>query len=734
VSDVAAAPGFLRGIVVLELGDGVAGGAAGSVLASLGADVSSVRRADAPIHSLRPPAPGDAGESMLSVLLSAGKKTVRDAGLDPRGFDVVFDDRCDMATADQAAANFETFASKDDPGVWVTVTPFGLSGPKRGWAASDLIVAAASGLISGVRDPVTSRPVQMAGQQAYLSAGHVAALAACHGLDTSRREGRPVQVDLSAQEAALATGPVLAVARAAMNCLSGGGASRNGAPAGLFRCRDGLVHIMALESHQWQALTGVLGSPSWALQFSDVKQRITGSGELSDHLEAELSTWGRAEAEQRLQAAGVPATALRGPADLIDLDQFAVREAVRSVEHNGVAVRALADPYRVTHPPASNERPPLGIGGLRVAEVGHVLAVPLAGALLGGMGANVLKVEDPERLDMYRREGPYIDNVARPEWSAYFAFMNHSKRSVELRMTDTSRLTSLLGQADVVVENLGPQRARRVHVDAATQLERYPMSLAVSSSGYGHVGPRSTYRVYAYNVHTSCGLSYLSRTPAGAPPIIDMAWADLISGYALATVIAAWAIGGSARGGAAVDFSMVELAAGRFNEYLAAASVDAGRGDGVASDHGGPCWPSGVYRTAIDGRWLALSVRSEVEWLALKRVLRDAAGPGARELAATTSAAGQAAELGRTLDDVLSQCDPDDLEQSLQHCGVAAAIVADAELLVSDPHLLQRGFFATVEHPFWGRRNVIGLPWRFTDRPRSDLGTPPLFGSAEPTF
>ena len=58
-------------------------------------------------------------------------------------------------------------------------------------------------------------------------------------------------------------------------------------------------------------------------------------------------------------------------------------------------------------------------------EAGRVLAVPLAGALLGALGAEVTKLEDLARLDMYRRRGPYIDGEPGTERGAYFALMNH---------------------------------------------------------------------------------------------------------------------------------------------------------------------------------------------------------------------------------------------------------------------------------------------------------------------
>src|SRR5260370_40583202 len=84
--------------------------------------------------------------------------------------------------------------------------------------------------------------------------------------------------------------------------------------------------------------------------------------------------------------------------------------------------------------PADHETPgngpDRGLGGLRILELTHVLAGPIVGSLLGAMGADVVRLEDERRLDIYRRTGPFADGIAGLERGAYFAVANFSKRSV----------------------------------------------------------------------------------------------------------------------------------------------------------------------------------------------------------------------------------------------------------------------------------------------------------------
>ena len=722
---------FLKSISVLELGDGVAGAAAGAVLASLGAEVTTVGVAGAVAHEMRPELPGgeDVSDSLLSVVLRAGK-AVATSPEDVRvaDFDVVIVDRCDLPVVGVDA--YLDSVANDNRSVWVTVSPFGLSGPQREWRATDFTVAAAGGLLGSVSDKRTGTPVRMAGCQALLSVGHVAALAACHGIDEWRRTGRSGHGVVAAQEAVAATGPGRRLSQELLGCVSLGGSGRFGAPAGLYRCKDGFVHIMAMEDHQWRALVKELGEPDWAMEYMDPSRRIDEPAAINAHLEATLSSFTKVEAEQRLQRGGVPATAMYSPAELIDVEQYAARGSIASLHAGASETRAIRSPFVVVPHDGDATGGPRGIGGLRVAEVGHVLAVPLCAALLGAMGAVVTKIEDPARLDMYRRNGPYIDGEPGPDRSAYFAVMNHSKTSAVVDLEDASARNAVLDDADVVIENLGPRRARHLGLDCRSVSDARPTSLAVSSSGFGHEGPWSGYRAYAYNLHTSTGLAHLTCIE-GEPAQIDVAWADLISGIALATVVAAWAVGPTSANGAAVDFSMAELAVGRFNEFLAAAALyleDDGGDRGLGLQRQAPYAPQRAYRTSPDGPWLAVSVRTDDEWIAFCAVLGDPDSLRGTRYSTARGRLDDADAIDREIERIVEGRSAPSLARALQGAGVPASVVLTAADLVADEHLAARGFFPEIEHPLWGRRRLIGVPWRFVGREPFSLAPPPQLG------
>ena len=724
-------PGYLEGLRVLELGDGVAGAAATAVLADLGAHVEKARSADCPaLDQESPPA--------LSVVLDRGKSVIDlPASLSLSSYDLVvcdrFGGRVEALPSDPEA--YLRALQELAPPAAVTISAYGLRGRRRDWSGSEITVGAAAALYA--TDPSSGSPVKLGGYQAMLGAGHVAALAACHVIDLSRRRGTPAHADLSAHEAAIAIGPTLRLAHALFRCVGAAGSRRNGAPAGFYRCRDGEVRISAMENHQYQALCRAFGNPAWAGQFANAAARIDRAGELDRLVSAQIADWSKADCEARLQREGVPATAMYEVADLLHWPQFAARAAFEpltpAAQKSGCAIRPPVRVAKVQKTDRVNQRP-AGLAGLRIAEAGHVLAVPLATSLLGALGASVTKLEDPHRIDVYRRRGPYIDGSAgepRPdgspglERSAYFAAVNHSKRSVSLDLeADRVELDALLADHDVLVENLGPSRARRLRLDAASATEDHPHLLAISSSGYGHYGPWSSYRAYAYNLHAACGLCSQTRTAAGEPAEIDLAWGDLITAYAIATVIAAWAIGDPRASGnqrRSIDFSMAELLSARFNERIAELTA------GLPAIGRSRPRLDGYYRTA-DQRWVAVSVSTDDQWANLCRVL----GCETSVYEAGRSAdlrARQASGLAASIAGRLAAWPAADVASALQANGVAAAVAASIEDLLNDAHLSDRGFFPTVEHPVWGTNRVIGLPWSVVGEKPIALGAPPIFGS-----
>ena len=152
-------------------------------------------------------------------------------------------------------------------------------------------------------------------------------------------------------------------------------------------------------------------------------------------------------------------------------------------------------------------------------------------------------------------------------------------------------------RSQVLLENLGPSRATKLGLDADEARAAHPHLLAVSSKGYGHQGPWSRYRAYAYNLHARAPWC-TSRGPGRAIRSTRSRWADVIAGYAIATLVAAWALG-SARPGR--HDRLLDGRAGRqsVQRVLAAADLNGADLFEDGTNHRRP-----VARTPVPGwRW-----------------------------------------------------------------------------------------------------------------------------------
>lgn len=682
MTDAVRPPGFLSGLRVLQVGDGIAGSAAAALLAALGADVARApstgqRRAGPTIDT--PGGPVAAVELVLDrqKVALASQPSVRD-------FDLVI--------ADGAHPPPDPAADV----VLVTVSAFGAEGPHHDRPGGEITAQASGGLLATIED-TDGTPVPAPGYVASKAVGAVAALAALHGLDRRNREGGAVTVDVSAQEAVIFTAALPECAHLLYRCPGRAGSGRYLAPSGAFACRDGLVRITAVENHQWKGLLAALGDPEWATGLDERPARI----EHAELINARVTDWTatrlKADCAALLQANGVPSTPVNHPAELLASPQLTHRGSLQKARLSGCDAVVLGPPWSVS-PGAVGAPSRPGLTGLRISELTHVLAGPIVGALLGAMGANVARIEDPERLDIYRRSGPFADGVAGPERGAYYAVANHSKHSLLLDPAHASEdVAAILAESEVLIENVGTSRLHRLAVDPRALAGSGRLTLRVS--GFGSDGPLAGYRVYANNVQSYGGLAGLSTLADGAPARLGTVLADPLSSVVGAAVIAAWALGPSRSTGAVIDLSMAEVVASTVSEYLTAASI------------GQPTVDERVLRVvhrATDDRWVAVELGGD-------QIEQDTVEFVAALV--TTNRAGDAAN-------------------KLQGAGFEAAVVRRAEDLIADTHLTTRGFFPEIAHPDpdLGTARLVGLPWRFTGEGPIPLAPPPALGSSNADY
>jgi formyl-CoA transferase len=179
------------------------------------------------------------------------------------------------------------------------------------------------------------------------------------------------------------------------------------------------------------------------------------------------------------------------------------------------------------------------LSGVRVVELGQVLAGPFAGAIFADLGADVIKVEKPDGGDDARRMGPDF----RHGDALNFHEFNRGKKSITLDLKSpegVEALHGLLTQADIMLHNLRPGAAEALGIGAQAVTARHPHLIYCEMSAFGHVGPEKLRPGYEPLLQAFGGLSSITGEPDGPP--VRMGASVVDQGTGLWTVLGALAM------------------------------------------------------------------------------------------------------------------------------------------------------------------------------------------------
>ena len=186
----------------------------------------------------------------------------------------------------------------------------------------------------------------------------------------------------------------------------------------------------------------------------------------------------------------------------------------------------------------TEQTPDLPLRGFKVIDFTRVLAGPLCTMLLGDMGAEVIKIEDPRHGDDTRAWAPFVDG-----WSTYFLTVNRNKKSVAVDLKSAegiALLEDLIKSADVVIENFRPGTLERLGFGPDRARELNPRLIYCSISGYGTTGPRSDEAGYDMVIQGESGLMDVTGFPETGPTKVGVAITDCLAAlYAVQGILLA---------------------------------------------------------------------------------------------------------------------------------------------------------------------------------------------------
>lgn len=367
--------GPLQSLRVVELGSGVAASYAAKLFADLGADVVKVegRTGDATrTWGPFPAGKADPETSGFFLYLNANKRGALldlDAAGDRRTLERLLA-RADVLLTDLAPERLDALdllpaaaSGRHEKLVATAITPFGLTGPRRDWKASDLTlwnaggVATLNGLGPGGDD---LPPLAAHGPQASFQGGINAAVATMGAILARARSGRGQAIDVSIQECIVTILELTLPFWPYCNLT----ASRLGAkpiqPLDFFECKDGWIFLCAVEEHQWKSFLEFMGNPEWAgiELFGDRLSR----GANWDALKPMIAEW---MAEQTvheiyvdLQKRRVPLAPVSTMGDLLQSDHLNARGFFVAFDHpRAGSLRVPGAPYHFSKTPWQLRRP-----------------------------------------------------------------------------------------------------------------------------------------------------------------------------------------------------------------------------------------------------------------------------------------------------------------------------------------------------------------------------------------
>ena len=365
--------------------------------------------------------------------------------------------------------------------------------------------------------------------------------------------------------------------------------------------------------------------------------------------------------------------------------------------------------------------------GLRVLDLTRLLPGPLGTMMMADMGAEVLKIENPNSPDYVRMFPPYQNG----ESLNYIAY-NRSKKSVLLDYTTAEgreTLLQLAETADVLVEQFRPGHMDRLGLGYAAVHERNPRLVYVSVTGYGQTGPYAHLAGHDLNYLGVAGVLGLTGEPDQAPVVPGVQLADIAGGSygcVMATLAAIYARERTGEG-QHVDVSMTDCVMPLLSVAYAlhTGGQNPVRGEMPLSG-GQPNY--GVYRCAdeADGhpRYIALGTLEPKFWQKFCTVVNR---PDWLRFILPQSALQRADYKASIQELIQQQTQAKWVKLGMEH-DLLITPVNTLDELATDPHLLARQMISTQIHPVAGPVPAVGVPLKFSATPARPAWPAPQLG------
>jgi benzylsuccinate CoA-transferase BbsF subunit len=371
--------------------------------------------------------------------------------------------------------------------------------------------------------------------------------------------------------------------------------------------------------------------------------------------------------------------------------------------------------------------PPLPLEGIRVIDMTVVWAGPFGGALLGDLGAEVIKIDTIQRLDQNSRgQGVSVEQLranggnpspdARPyNLSANFNSVGRNKKSVTMDLTRPEGkevFYRLAKNSDMFIENNAPDVVQKLGISYDILCRHNPALIMISLPAFGATGPYRHFRAYGANMEAAVGHTLLRLYPdTDATNATGVFLADAAGGATAAFALMAALFHRRKTGkGQFIDLSQAENVMHTLSQAVMDYSMNK-RVQGTLGNRHPSRAPQGVYRCAGDDSWIAVSCGNDEEFRGLCSVIGRDDLPADARFADSRARHSHQDELDEAIEAWTLDKQHYEVFHALQTAGVPASPVLTSAEVFADPHLKARDDWQQVRHPeagtYWHLKSPI---------------------------
>ena len=364
------------------------------------------------------------------------------------------------------------------------------------------------------------------------------------------------------------------------------------------------------------------------------------------------------------------------------------------------------------------------LDGMKVLDLTRVLAGPYATMLLGDLGAEVIKIEQPGTGDESRNFGPFKNG-----FSLYFMSVNRGKQSVTLNLkTERGQaiFKQLLKQTDILVENFRPGTMQKLGLDYDTLKAEYPSLIYAACSGFGQTGPYSQQGAYDMIIQGMGGIISITGEPDGPPVRVGTSISDITAAlFTTIGVLSALHHRNRTGSGQFVDVAMLDSLVAVLENAVVRYFATGESPKPLGARH--PAITPFEAFASADGH-VIIALGNDTLWAKFCEYVDRQELISDERFRTNADRTENHSELFPILSEIMSQRPTDDWIDALGGIGVPCGPINAMDKVVNHPQVQAREMITRIVHNITGEVEVPGVPIKLSETPGNVDAPAPSLG------